>query len=730
MEEYGLKNQLKERIKNDDHTLDSGIRQLADTVSGRSRIYDDYPSLESDIDQIKCICKYLGQPIPEEECHFKKLEDCIDYITGYSGMTKRHIKLDDKWWKDGDGVLLAIRKDTGKTVTLYPAKLWGYYYIDESTYKKIHITGKNKDMFEENAWCFYKPLPMRPMTKKEYVIFLLGRIKAYDVALIVFTSILIMLIGMLTPRITKIAFSDIIPSGKVTLLLPLATLLIATAVGSWLITAVKSSLVSRVKSRMNVTSENAIFARILLLPADFFTDKSSGALAQQISALNYVPTLLSWDMLNTLMTMIVSLCYLIQLFFIARELLFPSLIVFFLMILVLFITIRQEQHLYEGQLKYTKENNGLVFDIISGIEKIKVSGSEKRAYGKWMDSYSKKSGFSFAAKFPAFMRPQLITAINYAGLLWFYIIAYKNNISLAEFAAFTSSFGLAMAGINSIAYSGRMLSMFIPSLNMGEEILKAAPEVSDSGKLVTSLKGSIDINNLRFKYTEDGPNVVDGISLSIKPGEYVAFVGKSGCGKSTLIKLMLGFLTPDEGAIYYDNMDLDNMDIRSLRRSIGVVLQNGKLFAGDIFSNITISAPWLSEEEAWKAAEMAGMAEDIKLMPKGMYTMVSEGSGGMSGGQRQRLVIARAIAPKPSILLFDEATSALDNITQKKVTESLNSLNCTRIVIAHRLSTIKECDRIIAFDNGKIVEEGSYDELIKKGGFFSDLVSRQLIDSD
>jgi ABC-type bacteriocin/lantibiotic exporter with double-glycine peptidase domain len=209
----------------------------------------------------------------------------------------------------------------------------------------------------------------------------------------------------------------------------------------------------------------------------------------------------------------------------------------------------------------------------------------------------------------------------------------------------------------------------------------------------------------------------------------VAIVGKSGCGKSTLMRLLLGFEDPDEGAIYYGNRDLSTIDLASFRRNVGTVLQSGKLFAGDVFSNITISAPWLKMDEAWEAARMAGMADDIEDMPMGMHTIISEGSGGISGGQRQRLMIARAIAPKPSILMFDEATSALDNITQKIVADSLKSLNCTRIVIAHRLSTIKECDRIIVLDAGKIVEDGSYDELIAQNGFFADLVSRQQVET-
>jgi len=209
----------------------------------------------------------------------------------------------------------------------------------------------------------------------------------------------------------------------------------------------------------------------------------------------------------------------------------------------------------------------------------------------------------------------------------------------------------------------------------------------------------------------------------------VALVGRTGCGKSTLVRLLLGFEKPDRGGVFYDGRDISSLDLRSLRKHIGAVTQNGQLFQGDIFSNIIISAPELTLKDAWEAAETAGIAKDIREMPMGMNTLISEGQGGISGGQKQRLLIARAIVPKPEILIFDEATSALDNRTQKQVSEALDRLDCTRIVIAHRLSTIRNCDRILVMDRGRIAEEGTYEELIAKNGFFAELVARQRLDT-
>jgi len=269
-----------------------------------------------------------------------------------------------------------------------------------------------------------------------------------------------------------------------------------------------------------------------------------------------------------------------------------------------------------------------------------------------------------------------------------------------------------------------------PVLEMAEPILKAQPELGEDRKIVTRLSGQIELSNVTFRYNEQMPLVLDNLSLKIRPGQYIAVVGKTGCGKSTLMRLLLGFESPQKGAVYFDGQDIAKLDLRSLRQNIGAVMQNGRLFTGSILSNITVSAPWLGLEEAWEAAELSGVADDIRAMPMGMQTMISEGGGGISGGQRQRLLIARAIVAKPRILIFDEATSALDNITQKHVSDALDCLSSTRIIIAHRLSTIRHCDRIIVLEGGGIREDGTYEELIKKDGYFAELVDRQRLGNE
>ena len=308
-----------------------------------------------------------------------------------------------------------------------------------------------------------------------------------------------------------------------------------------------------------------------------------------------------------------------------------------------------------------------------------------------------------------------------------YFLSVKSGVSVADYYAFTAAYGMVSVAFSSLVGLGLQAARIRPIMEVSKPILEAVPEVSEDKEIVTKISGSIEISHVTFRYEDGASNVLDDVSVKIRPGQYVAVVGKTGCGKSTLLRILLGFETVQKGAVYYDGKDISKIDLKSLRKNIGVVTQDGKLFQGDIFSNIVISAPWLSMEDAWEAAEVAGIADDIRDMPMGMSTMISEGSGGISGGQKQRLMIARAVAPKPKVLMFDEATSALDNITQKKISAALDKLNCTRIVIAHRLSTIRQCDRIIVLDGGKIVEDGTYEELLENKGFFAELVERQKV---
>jgi ABC-type bacteriocin/lantibiotic exporter with double-glycine peptidase domain len=380
------------------------------------------------------------------------------------------------------------------------------------------------------------------------------------------------------------------------------------------------------------------------------------------------------------------------------------------------------------KMEQSAKESGLDYAIVNGVKKIKLAGAEKLVFAKWANLYAEGAKLEYNPPFFIKYNGVISSSIGLVTTIVMYYFAVESGVSVADYYAFNSAYGMLSGAFMSVASMALTFANIKPIMEMAKPLLDAEPEISEGKQVITKVSGNIEINNLSFRYDEKMPYVIDGLNLTIKPGQYVAIVGKTGCGKSTLMRLLLGFEKPDKGSIYYDGKDMNNIELRSLRRKIGVVMQNGSLFMGDIYSNIVISAPELTVDDAWEAARQAGIAEDIEKMPMGMNTLIAEGAGGISGGQKQRIMIARAIAPKPKILMFDEATSALDNITQKIVSDSLDKLNCTRIVIAHRLSTIKQCDRIIVLDKGNIIEDGTYEELIQKGGYFAELVERQRLD--
>jgi ABC-type bacteriocin/lantibiotic exporter with double-glycine peptidase domain len=365
------------------------------------------------------------------------------------------------------------------------------------------------------------------------------------------------------------------------------------------------------------------------------------------------------------------------------------------------------------------------YSLITGVQKIRLAGAEKRVFARWLNLYSDSAALLYNPPLFIKINGAITTAISLFSNIALYYLAIENHIDQSSYFAFTSAYGMLMGAFLSLSGIALTAAQIQPTLEMAEPFLATEPETSQDKQIVTGITGGVEMEHVSFRYSEDGPYILDDLSLKVRPGEYVAIVGRTGCGKSTLIRLLLGFEKPEKGVVYYDRKSMADIDLPSLRRCIGTVMQDAGLFQGDIYSNITITAPQLTMTEAWEAAEKAGVADDIRAMPMGMNTIISEGQGGISGGQRQRIMIARAIAPKPKLLIFDEATSALDNKTQKQVSESLDAMGCTRLVIAHRLSTIRHCDRILVLDGGKIIEDGTYEELIAQGGYFAELVERQ-----
>ena len=720
--------QIKDRKRNDDDAFAEAFANMASAITGKkieASLNNDRTVTKDAIDEILKYYHVKSREVPDG---ISDMNEQLEYLMRPYGIMRRTVKLEEGWYRDAAGAMLGVLAESGRVVALIPTGLSGYSYFDWETGKRRRINRKNQHLFEEEAIAFYKPFPLKKISLPSLAAYIARTLSVSDYVMIGLATLALSLIGMISPLITKLLFDRVLLSGNVRLLIAIAFFSVSVSVSTLLISAVKNMVTARIETKLNISIEAATMMRIMSLPADFFKQYSSGELSSRASQVGALCKMLASTVLSTGLTSIFSLVYISQIFAYAPMLVVPALLIILATVVFSVVSSLVQMNLSTRQMELSGKESGMTYSLITGIQKIKLAGAEKRAFARWGNLYAQSAKLEYGP--PAFieLNSVIALAISLVGTIVMYSMAVKSGISVADYYAFTTAYGMVSGAFSALAGIALNIAQIKPMLTMVKPFFDAVPEVSDGKQVLTRLSGGIEMNNVSFRYSENMPLIIDNLSLKIRPGQYVAIVGKTGCGKSTLMRLLLGFEHPQKGAIYYDGKDLERIDLRSLRRRVGVVMQNGKLFQGDIYSNIVISAPWLSQDEAWEAAELAGIADDIRMMPMGMNTIISEGSGGISGGQRQRLMIARAVAPKPKILMFDEATSALDNMTQKKVSESLDALKCTRIVIAHRLSTIKQCDRIIVLDHGKIIEDGKYDELIAKNGFFAELVARQRLD--
>lgn len=721
--------QIRQRKLSDQEIFEDSIFRMASVVLGKQRagILDDERIVtKAAIDDILKYYHYKPAEIPDT---VRDADEQMEFCLRPHGLMHRNVNLEENWYKDAYGPMLAFRKEDGMPVALLPKAFIGYWYTDPVTGQKTNVNRKTADQFDREAICFYRPLPLKKLGIPDLIVYLQGCLNGGDYAALIILTFVGTLLGMLMTNLTRALTGFVLDSGSQVLLLGTAAFMLCALMSAQLMNSVKSLMMNRIETKTSLSVEAAMMMRVMNLPANFFRQYASGELASRYGAVNQLCDLLLGSIFSTGLTSLMSLLYITQIFQYAPALVVPALVIILITVTVSILTTVTQMKISRQMMEKSAKENGLSFAMITGVQKIKLAGAEKRAFSRWARAYAEAAEPNYNP--PLFLKANsaISSAISLGGTIILYFLAVQTRVTPSEYIAFNAAFGAVTGAFASLTGVALSVAQIKPILEMAEPILKTEPESSENKTMVTKLNGNIELSNVYFRYHENMPYVVDGMNLKIRAGEYIAIVGKTGCGKSTLMRLLLGFETPEKGAIYYDGKDMSKLDLRSLRRRIGAVTQDGSLFQGDIYSNIVISAPQLTLAEAWEAAEMAGIADDIRAMPMGMQTIISEGQGGISGGQKQRLMIARAVAPKPKILMFDEATSALDNRTQKQVSEALDRLKCTRIVIAHRLSTIRNCDRILVLDKGKILEDGTYDELIEKNGYFAELVARQRLDT-
>lgn len=654
-------------------------------------------------------------------------------IAKASNLRTRVVALRGEWWRADQGPILARRAGSDEAVALLPRGATAYDWVAPGGGRR-HVNEELAAELEPFGHVVYRPLPAKTLAVRDLLRFGLRGLGG-DLRMLTAMGIALGVLGALAPYFSGRAFDSAIPEAETSLLLQLGFALGIAAIASAAFKLVQSVAVVRLQGRMDYTLQAALWDRLLNLPSTFFRRYSAGDLGERAAGISAIRHALAGAGVSSILGAFSSV------FFVGLMIWYDwKLGLVAVLLSLLFVAATTTINLL--QLKPQREElnlrgriSGLVLQLVAGVGKLRVAGAENHAYRVWADQFAEQRRKTFRigrlenllavinSSFPIFA-----SLVIFAALSSFRAKAQaagaSSGLTTGQFIGFSAAFALFLAALQALADASLNLLRIVPIYERLRPILTTSPESDETKAYPGRLKGGIELSHLHFHYGEEGPWVLRDVTLSIKPGEFVAFVGSSGSGKSTLMRLMLGFETPQKGSIYYDGQDLLNLDLRELRQQLGVVLQESMVLPADLYRNIVGSSS-RSLDEAWEAVRQVGLEEDVRQMPMGMHTYVSEGGAGLSGGQRQRLLIARAVVAKPRLLFMDEATSALDNRSQATVTDSLDRLQATRVVIAHRLSTIVNADRIYLFDDGVIAESGNYEELMQKDGLFAQLARRQ-----
>ena len=670
---------------------------------------------------------------PARSTDLSRLKDPMEAIARSSQFRTRQVLLVGDWWRCEHGPLLAYMASDNKPVALLQQGN-KYVLFDPAEGTRQPVTAAVAETLLPDAQMFYRPLPL--VVHNVIEVFQFGT-RGFEKSLlaVIVLGLAGTLLGMVTPQATAILINDAIPGSDRVLLWQIGLVLFAATIGKTSFQVAQTILTLRVENAADGALQPAVWDKMLNLKPEFFRKYSSGDLLTRLQAVSQIRRKLSGATQRTLLSAVFSLLNLgLMFFYSVRLALVGSGITFIAVIItgissILLIGKERKMEVAHGEI------NGLTVELINGVSKLRVAAAEGRAFAAWAKKYSQRIKLKLGIKRiddSVSVFNEALPVVSSLLMFWFAILFMQMSqakgqpgLNAGTFLAFNSAFGTFLSGVTDLSNTLTDILGIIPLWERAKSIVQGTPESNRSQADLGRLKGHIVLDRVTFRYRDDGPLILEDVSIHIKPGEFVAIVGPSGSGKSTIFRLLLGFETPQSGTVYYDDQDLMGVDVQALRRQLGVVLQNGRITTGSIFDNLTCGAR-VTLDEAWEAGRMAGFAEDIEQMPMGMHTVISEGGTNLSGGQRQRLLIARAIVLKPKIILMDEATSALDNRTQAIVTESLDKLNVTRVVIAHRLSTIRNADRIYVIEAGRLVEAGSFEKLVEQGGLFARLVARQL----
>jgi NHLM bacteriocin system ABC transporter ATP-binding protein len=721
---------LRRRAQYDRRRMADAFESLAATLRGTIP-----PARSAELavdDPLLIACKLIGEALdvairaPHDPVDERRTPVSLETITRASGLRARKVLLRDQWWTVDSGPLLAYVAEDERPVALIPQGPGRYELRDPASQTREAVTPRVAATLSPAAYSLYRTLPARALSLSDLLRFGFAG-AGNDLLLVLLMGIAAGLLGIAVPLVTGRIIDVIIPFADVPQLAQLAAILLVAAVVIALFQIVQTFAALRLEIKFDNSLQAAMWDRLLRLPVPFFRRYSAGDLGMRVMGINTIRRALSDTLVRTLLSSVFSVFNFALLFYFDRSLALIATALVLLPAVISALMAYTQIHYQRQHADLQGRISSMVLQFISGIAKLRVAGVEGRAFALWARRFAeqKRPAFQIGSIENALLTFNALYPVA-ASIVIFFFVARSPDLSTGEFLAFNAAFVLFLFAGLEVGAAINAATDIVPTYERMKPILQTLPEIDETRSDPGELAGEIEVSRVSFRYEVDSPLVLLDVSFHIAPGDFVALVGPSGSGKSTLLRLLLGFERPESGAIFYDGQNLSGLDLYGVRQQIGVVLQNSQLMTGDIFTNITGVAP-LTMEDAWEAAHMAGLEDDLKQMPMGMHTIVSEGGSTLSGGQRQRLLIARAIAKKPKILIFDEATSALDNRTQHHVSQSLEQLEATRIVIAHRLSTIIHADRILVFDQGRIVETGTYAQLIKGDGLFTRLAQRQLI---
>lgn len=626
----------------------------------------------------------------------------------------RRVTLQEGWQTDSAQPLL-VYAPNDRPMLLFPGPR-GCWYREGN--RRRRLTRDAACEIRPGAVAFCRPIPDTVTDTRGFCRFALGCLDVRDCLPLCVAAVALTLLGAMTPWMTR----SLLAGAAKPALIAAALALGFAALGQAAFTAIRSFLSARVSAMLSLSLESSLMDRLIHLPIHFLREHEPSELTGIVTNARNMGSSFVEILFSNVLSALLSLAYFAQVAAYAPELLLAAGTVAAGMLLLAILFARQNIRYTQDQTRAFAAENSISFSLLHGVMKLRLAGAEDRAFAKWASRHAKSTRLAYCQ--PA-LRPIITAVVPMIATLVFFLLGWRASLAPADFAGFSAAFGLVMASLVEMQNAALCVGFLVGGVRMLAPILQTPNESAQRETVPVHLQGGISLSHLTFRYDEGMPPVIDDLSLVIQPRQFLGIVGESGSGKSTLLRLLLDLEKPECGTVCFDRYDISFVDPNALRGQMGVVMQNDALLSGgSIFDNLSISHPNMTEDEAWEALRLADMEKEVRAMPMKLNTIVSE-RGGFSGGQKQRLLIARAIAPRPKILVMDEATSALDNLAQKRVSDALAALECTRVVVAHRLSTIVHCDRIVVLAHGRIVEDGNYQQLMDKGGVFTELVRLQ-----